>query len=264
MRIVSRLSAKAAGFTQRVHTLDRMSLIRWCRKRGSSPLAPRGSAWRRVPGRRGRHRTARREGWCRKRGSSPLTPRVGAWRRVPGRRGRHRTARSEGWCRKRGSNPHSPCGEPDFESGASASSAIPARKDLFSIASGRRGAGCGTACQVRSACRGQGMRRGQGPREPRPFTAAAVSLTAAPGPWTLDPAPRPLHPVPLHPGTLHMPCTRHPAPGTCACHGVTSFSPTIPDTISPTHTRRIAVAGSLNNTTPSAAVPTVPMPVQIA
>ena len=41
---------------------------------------------------------------------------------------RHQTERSEGWCRKRGSNPHSPCGEPDFESGASASSAIPARE----------------------------------------------------------------------------------------------------------------------------------------
>ncbi len=37
----------------------------------------------------------------------------------------------ESWCRGRGSNPHSPCGEQDFKSCASASFATPAR--LFSV-----------------------------------------------------------------------------------------------------------------------------------
>ena len=45
---------------------------------------------------------------------------------------------------------------------------------------------------------------------------------------------------------------------------VTSFSPTIPATISPMLARRNAVAGSPNRTMPSVAVPTAPMPVQTA
>lgn len=44
----------------------------------------------------------------------------------------------------------------------------------------------------------------------------------------------------------------------------TSFSPTMPATISPMLARRNAAAGSPNRMIPSAAVPTAPMPVQTA
>lgn len=44
----------------------------------------------------------------------------------------------------------------------------------------------------------------------------------------------------------------------------TSLSPMIPATIRPMQARRKAVAGSPSRTMPSAAVPTVPMPVQTA
>ena len=44
----------------------------------------------------------------------------------------------------------------------------------------------------------------------------------------------------------------------------TSFSPTIPATISPMQASRSALADSPNSTMPSSAVPIVPMPVQIA
>src|SRR5690606_17062118 len=46
--------------------------------------------------------------------------------------------------------------------------------------------------------------------------------------------------------------------------GVASFRPTMPATIRPMHTRRAAVAGSLNTTMPSSAVPTAPMPTHTA
>ena len=49
-----------------------------------------------------------------------------------------------------------------------------------------------------------------------------------------------------------------------ARQGVTSFRPTIPDTISATQTMRNVVAGSLKIRMPTTTVPTVPMPVQIA
>ena len=54
--------------------------------------------------------------------------------------------------------------------------------------------------------------------------------------------------------------------GRCCCSAdqVTSFSPTIPATISPMQARRTAVAGSPNNAMPSSAVPTAPMPVHTA
>ena len=42
-----------------------------------------------------------------------------------------------------------------------------------------------------------------------------------------------------------------------------SFSPMMPATISPMHTRRAAVAGSWNSHMPTNAVPTAPMPTQI-
>ncbi len=45
---------------------------------------------------------------------------------------------------------------------------------------------------------------------------------------------------------------------------VTSFSPTMPATISPMQARRAAVAGSPNSAMPRIAVPTAPMPVQTA
>lgn len=43
-----------------------------------------------------------------------------------------------------------------------------------------------------------------------------------------------------------------------------NFSPTMPATINTMHTSRAAVAGSLNSKMPAIAVPTAPMPVQIA
>ncbi|MGY3110291.1 hypothetical protein ACVWW7_006918 [Bradyrhizobium sp. LM6.9] len=52
--------------------------------------------------------------------------------------------------------------------------------------------------------------------------------------------------------------------GSTDLHQVTSFSPTIPATISPMLARRNAVAGSPNRMMPSVAVPTAPMPVQTA
>ena len=45
---------------------------------------------------------------------------------------------------------------------------------------------------------------------------------------------------------------------------VTSFSPTMPATISPTQPSRSAVAGSANRMMPRITVPTAPMPVQTA
>ena len=52
--------------------------------------------------------------------------------------------------------------------------------------------------------------------------------------------------------------------GTSGPFGVTSLSPTIPTTISEMQHSRATVAGSLNRTMPSSAVPIVPMPVQTA
>ena len=42
-----------------------------------------------------------------------------------------------------------------------------------------------------------------------------------------------------------------------------SFSPMMPATISPMHTRRATVAGYWNSHMPTNAVPTAPMPTQI-
>ena len=48
------------------------------------------------------------------------------------------------------------------------------------------------------------------------------------------------------------------------CVGVNSFSPRMPDTISARQTSRPTVAGSLNTSMPTMAVPTAPIPVQTA
>lgn len=78
------------------------------------------------------------------------------------------------------------------------------------------------------------------------------------------------------PSTMHpsrAPTNCHTRPGVneraAACRlenqlGVASLSPTTPATISPRLNKRPGVAGSPNNTMPSTAVPTAPMPTHTA
>jgi hypothetical protein len=52
--------------------------------------------------------------------------------------------------------------------------------------------------------------------------------------------------------------------GFYACEELVSFKPTIPATMRTMHTRRAAVRGSPKTKMPIKAVPTAPMPVQMA
>ena len=99
---------------------------------------------------------------------------------MPGRAGSLTAGRGgRGWCRRRDSNPHSACTPPDFESGASASSATPARtKAVYHrgrrVVNGARRRGCG---RVQQGATGQ---RPCGPH-PRPELRSVHPLSVPEG-----------------------------------------------------------------------------------